>query len=170
MYHCSFKKVPFEIDDRRCPAIDLCINYVFYVDVLLPLHVKQFCPSRVCIFTCWREYFSLQDNILYKLNNDPSGRYVFLSLYFTIFHRLKSLYAVLKSWTKTMTIRPTVKRPKFDILFGETIFFLQNLFRWPPLNFFGGVSKILFYGKMKWKIRFSNCKVAKKALFCRCRT
>ncbi len=46
----------------------------------------------------------------------------------------------------------TVKRPKFDILFGENIFFLQNLFRWPPLNFFRGVSKIQFYGKMKWKI------------------
>ncbi len=61
----------------------------------------------------------------------------------------------------------TVKRPKFDILSGENIFFLQNLFRWPPLNFFGGVSKIQIYGKMKWKIRFSHCKVPKKTLFCR---
>ncbi len=56
----------------------------------------------------------------------------------------------------------TVKRPKFDILFGENIFFLQNLFRWPPLNFFGGVSKIQIYGKMKWKIRFSHCIPQKK--------
>ncbi len=38
-------------------------------------------------------------------------------------------------------ISSTVKRPKFDILFGENIFFLQNLFRWPPLKFFGGVYK-----------------------------
>ena len=39
---------------------------------------------------------------------------------------------------------------------GKT-FFISNLFMWPPLNFFGGVSKIQVYGKMKWKIQFSHC-------------
>ncbi len=43
----------------------------------------------------------------------------------------------------------TVKRPKFDTLFGENIFFLQNLFRWPPLKVFGGVSKIRIYQLIK---------------------
>ncbi len=71
------------------------------------------------------------------------------------------------SFLKNLT---TVKRPKFDILFGENIFFLLNLFRWPPLKLFGGVSKIQVFGKMKWKIWFSHCKVAKKTLFCRCWT
>ncbi len=34
----------------------------------------------------------------------------------------------------------TVKRPKFDTLFGENIFFLLIFFSWPPLKIFGGVS------------------------------
>ncbi len=53
---------------------------------------------------------------------------------------------------------------------GKTFFFSKIFLGDPPLNFFGGVSKIQVYGKMKWKIRFSHCKVAKKTLFCRCRT
>ncbi len=40
-----------------------------------------------------------------------------------------------KVYTPNQTLGlDTVKRPKFDILFGENIFFLQNLFGWPPLK------------------------------------
>ncbi len=51
--------------------------------------------------------------------------------------------------TNTLYPLGTIKRPKFDILFGENIFFLQNLFRWPPLKVFGGVSKIRIYQLIK---------------------
>jgi hypothetical protein len=36
--------------------------------------------------------------------------------------------------------RNTVKRPKFDTLFGGNIFFLLIFFSCPPLKIFGGVS------------------------------
>jgi hypothetical protein len=60
-----------------------------------------------------------------------------------------SRYYIFRSVHIHIQKHNTVKRPKFDILFGENIFFLQNLFRLPPLTFFGGVSKIQVYGKMK---------------------
>ncbi len=43
----------------------------------------------------------------------------------------------------------TVKRPKFDTLFGENIFFLLIFFSWPPLKVFGGVSTIPSYKLIK---------------------
>jgi hypothetical protein len=43
----------------------------------------------------------------------------------------------------------TVKRPKFDTLFGENIFFLLIFFNWPLLKGFGGVSKICTYQLIK---------------------
>ncbi len=43
----------------------------------------------------------------------------------------------------------TVKRPKFDTLFGENIFFLLIFFSWPLLKGFGGVYKICTYQVIK---------------------
>jgi hypothetical protein len=47
----------------------------------------------------------------------------------------------------------TVKRPKFDILFGENIFFLQNLFRWPPSIFWEVCLK--FRSIERWSEKFN---------------
>ncbi len=40
-----------------------------------------------------------------------------------------SILLIYKEIQNGSVQRHTVKRPKFDILFGENIFFLQNLFR-----------------------------------------
>ncbi len=72
---------------------------------------------------------------------------------FVLFHATqKWAYIIFIQVNALPLYLTTVKRPKFDILFGENIFFLQNLFKWPPSIFLEVCQK--FRSMERWSENF----------------